>query len=219
LDSSNLVDSQQSGFTSSMSSISSWQIVSSPIARIAAIDNGLSFPFKHPDQWRSYPFGWSWLPCTKVPFSEETRTNFLPKLSDQKFVDDLCFELKKIAMIDADFDEKLFNKQMALLRGQLQNLIEALEMRQSPYELIRKPLIVIYPIDEPHEHGSPESVITSLDHVEQNINGSNEKDHEANDEDYQFYQRRTAGDRNRKSTIKQKWKKILIQVKPLFSWC
>ena len=29
---------------------------------IAAIDNGLSFPFKHPDNWRTCPFYWGWLP-------------------------------------------------------------------------------------------------------------------------------------------------------------
>ena len=26
---------------------------------IAAIDNGLAFPYKHPDAWRTYPYSWS----------------------------------------------------------------------------------------------------------------------------------------------------------------
>jgi hypothetical protein len=30
-----------------------------PKMYIAAIDNGLAFPFKHPDQWRSYPYSYS----------------------------------------------------------------------------------------------------------------------------------------------------------------
>ena len=36
--------------------------------KIAAIDNGLAFPFKHPDNWRAYPYHWAWLPmvCTAL---------------------------------------------------------------------------------------------------------------------------------------------------------
>jgi hypothetical protein len=30
-----------------------WEEVAMPRVKIAAIDNGLAFPFKHPDQWRS----------------------------------------------------------------------------------------------------------------------------------------------------------------------
>lgn len=33
---------------------------------VAAIDNGLAFPIKHPDSWRAYPYHWAWLPCAKV---------------------------------------------------------------------------------------------------------------------------------------------------------
>ena len=29
-----------------------------PIIKIGAIDSGLAFPWKHPDEWRSFPFGW-----------------------------------------------------------------------------------------------------------------------------------------------------------------
>ena len=36
---------------------------------VAAIDNGLAFPIKHPDSWRAYPYHWAWLPCAKVTFS------------------------------------------------------------------------------------------------------------------------------------------------------
>ena len=28
-----------------------------PVLKIGAIDNSLAFPWKHPDQWRSFPFG------------------------------------------------------------------------------------------------------------------------------------------------------------------
>ena len=30
-----------------------WSVIEDPSIEIAAIDNGLAFPFKHPDQWRT----------------------------------------------------------------------------------------------------------------------------------------------------------------------
>ena len=36
---------------------------------VAAIDNGLAFPIKHPDSWRAYPYHWAWLPYAKVDLS------------------------------------------------------------------------------------------------------------------------------------------------------
>lgn len=33
-----------------------WNLVELPEIKIAAIDNGLAFPFKHPDSWRAYPY-------------------------------------------------------------------------------------------------------------------------------------------------------------------
>lgn len=70
-----------------------WNLVQSPEIEIAAIDNGLAFPFKHPDSWRAYPYHWAWLPQAKVPFSKETRELVLPQLSDMNFVQDLCDDL------------------------------------------------------------------------------------------------------------------------------
>lgn len=61
--------------------------------KIAAIDNGLAFPFKHPDSWRAYPYHWAWLSQAKLPFSETTRELVLPQLSDHNFVQDLCDDL------------------------------------------------------------------------------------------------------------------------------
>jgi len=34
-----------------------WSIISQPEISIAAIDNGLAFPFKHPDEWRACKCG------------------------------------------------------------------------------------------------------------------------------------------------------------------
>ena len=66
---------------------------SKDVIEVAAIDNGLAFPFKHPDSWRNYPYHWAWLPYAKISFSTEIRTAILPKLSDMNFVQDLCDEL------------------------------------------------------------------------------------------------------------------------------
>lgn len=30
-----------------------WVVVKDPIIKLAAIDNGLAFPLKHPDSWRA----------------------------------------------------------------------------------------------------------------------------------------------------------------------
>lgn len=73
-----------------------WSIVKLPEVKIAAIDNGLAFPFKHPDSWRAYPFHWAWLPYAKIPFSTEIKELVLPLISDMNFVQDLCDELYNI---------------------------------------------------------------------------------------------------------------------------
>lgn len=65
---------------------SDWSLVNMPEIRIAAIDNGLAFPYKHPDSWRAYPYHWAWLPQAKVPFGKETKDSILPLLSDMNFV-------------------------------------------------------------------------------------------------------------------------------------
>lgn len=64
-----------------------------PSITIAAIDNGLAFPFKHPDSWRAYPYHWAWLPQAKIPFGQEIIDQVLPLLSDQNYVEELCHEL------------------------------------------------------------------------------------------------------------------------------
>lgn len=65
---------------------SDWNLVQLPEISIAAIDNGLAFPYKHPDSWRAYPYHWAWLPQAKVPFSKQTKDLVLPLLADMNFV-------------------------------------------------------------------------------------------------------------------------------------
>ncbi|OAD07040.1 hypothetical protein MUCCIDRAFT_120581, partial [Mucor lusitanicus CBS 277.49] len=96
---------------------------------VAAIDNGLAFPYKHPDQWRSYPYGWIAMPDALVnrPFSEATRKQFLPILSDPLWWRDTVREMRALFELDDDFDEKMFQKQMAVLKGQGYNIIRTLK--------------------------------------------------------------------------------------------
>ncbi|KFM74535.1 Phosphatidylinositol 4-kinase type 2-beta, partial [Stegodyphus mimosarum] len=85
--------------------------------KLAAIDNGLAFPFKHPDSWRAYPYYWAWLPIAKIPFSSETCDLVLPQLSDMNFVQDLCDDLHDLFQADRGFDRNVFEKQMSVMRG------------------------------------------------------------------------------------------------------
>ncbi|KAJ3614065.1 hypothetical protein NHX12_017642 [Muraenolepis orangiensis] len=111
--------------------------------RIAAIDNGLAFPFKHPDEWRAYPFHWAWLPQAKVAFSQETRDLVLPRLSDMNFVQDLCEDLYEMFKTDKGFDKTMFERQMSVMRGQVLNLSQALKDGKSPIQLVQMPRVVV----------------------------------------------------------------------------
>lgn len=113
------------------------------LIRIAAIDNGLAFPFKHPDEWRAYPFHWAWLPQAKVPFSEETRNLILPFISDMNFVQDLCEDLYELFKTDKGFDRAAFESQMSVMRGQILNLTQALRDGKSPMQLAQMPFVIV----------------------------------------------------------------------------
>ncbi|XP_054461239.1 phosphatidylinositol 4-kinase type 2-beta [Anoplopoma fimbria] len=111
--------------------------------KIAAIDNGLAFPFKHPDEWRAYPFHWAWLPQAKVVFSQETRDLVLSHLSDMNFVQDLCEDLYEMFKTDKGFDKTMFERQMSVMRGQVLNLTQALKDGKSPIQLVQMPRVVV----------------------------------------------------------------------------
>lgn len=117
--------------------------VTLPSIKVAAIDNGLAFPFKHPDEWRAYPFYWAWLPQAKQPFSDATREVMLPQINDLDFVSDLCDDLKRMFETDKGFDKIFFERQMAVLRGQILNLTQALKEGKSPLQLVQMPPMVI----------------------------------------------------------------------------
>merc|ERR1711992_157429 len=114
-----------------------------PEVDVAAIDNGLAFPFKHPDSWRAYRYHWAWLTYAKVPFSQRIRDLILPKLSDMNFVQDLCDELFNLFETDKGFDRHLAEKQMSVMRGQILNLTQALKDAKSPLQLVQMPVVIV----------------------------------------------------------------------------
>ncbi|XP_047434962.1 phosphatidylinositol 4-kinase type 2-alpha [Mugil cephalus] len=120
-----------------------WVVVKDPIIKLAAIDNGLAFPLKHPDSWRAYPFYWAWLTQAKVPFSQETRDLVLPKLSDPNFIKDLEEDLYELFKKDPGFDRGQFHKQVAVMRGQILNLCQALKDGKSPLQLVQMPPVIV----------------------------------------------------------------------------
>ncbi|CAH8539371.1 unnamed protein product [Schistosoma bovis] len=120
-----------------------WGVVDMPKIELFAIDNGLSFPFKHPDEWRAYPFYWAWLPMAKEPFSDAIKEAVLPLLSDMHFINSLVRDLHNLFKVDPGFDLSTFHKQMSVLRGQVVNLVAALRDSKSPYDLVRMPVLTL----------------------------------------------------------------------------
>ncbi|TPX57200.1 hypothetical protein PhCBS80983_g03989 [Powellomyces hirtus] len=126
------------------------QPTSLPIIQVAAIDNGLAFPYKHPDRWRSYPYGWSFLPASRLPFSPETRIHILHLLTSPTWWRETMEGLEKLFRIDADFSERMWKKQRAVVRGEGYNLVECLRRSEtgslggSPYGLVRRPVVSVF---------------------------------------------------------------------------
>lgn len=113
---------------------------------VAAIDNGLAFPYKHPDQWRSYPYGWMAMPDALInrPFSEATRKQFLTLLSDPLWWRDTVREMRSLFEMDDDFDEKMFQKQIAVLKGQGYNIVRTLlDPHAGPVDLVAMQRVII----------------------------------------------------------------------------
>ncbi|PNS16995.1 hypothetical protein CAC42_4959 [Sphaceloma murrayae] len=115
--------------------------------RIGAIDNSLSWPWKHPDAWRSFPFGWLFLPVSLIgrPFSEATKQHFLPLLTSKQWWSETQIALRQCFEIDADFSEKMFAKQIAVMKGQAWNVVETLKTPDhGPLELTRRQRVCVW---------------------------------------------------------------------------
>jgi len=189
--------------------------------RIAAIDNGLAFPYKHPDEWRSYPYGWAFLPISQIPFSAETRT-LLPLLTSNSWWIETFKGLEKLFRIDPDFDEKMWRNQKAVMRGQGYNLIEVLNrsvlnsVDGSPSGLVKRPVVSVYE----EELNSDDE----FDEFDENID--NEKDWVAlssmNNKHRNNFEMKG---KNMTTSVKRQYQKVkqqfvsFTQNQPCFTWC
>jgi len=144
-----------------------WSMVEEPKISIAAIDNGLAFPFKHPDEWRAYPYHWAWLQQAKVPFSEEIKELVLPSLSDMNFVQSLCDDLYELFKTDKGFDKQAFHKQMSVMRGQILNLTQAMNDGKSPLQLVQMPVVTVERRKKTYGHSNRRSRADSEDTMTQ----------------------------------------------------
>ncbi|KAF2154278.1 phosphatidylinositol 4-kinase type II subunit alpha [Myriangium duriaei CBS 260.36] len=115
--------------------------------RIGAIDNSLSWPWKHPDAWRSFPFGWLFLPVSLIgrPFSEATKQHFLPLLTSKRWWSETQVALRHCFEKDSDFSEKMFARQIAVMKGQAWNVVETLKTPDhGPLELTRRTRVCVW---------------------------------------------------------------------------
>lgn len=121
--------------------------VPQPNIHIGAIDNSLSWPWKHPDAWRSFPFGWLFLPVDLIgrPFSQKTRDHFLPLLTSSAWWSQTQLALRRIFQMDPDFQERMFERQIAVMKGQAWNVVETLKTPDhGPLELTRRAKVCVW---------------------------------------------------------------------------
>jgi len=118
-----------------------------PTIRLGAIDNSLSWPWKHPDAWRSFPFGWLFLPVSLIgqPFSQKTREHFLPLLTSTAWWSETQLALRHVFIQDNDFKESMFARQIAVMKGQAWNVVETLKQADhGPLELTRRTRVCVW---------------------------------------------------------------------------
>ncbi|KAF5348627.1 hypothetical protein D9758_006851 [Tetrapyrgos nigripes] len=118
-----------------------------PHIHIAAIDNSLSFPHEHPQGWRSYTYGWLYLPVSiiGIPFSEKTRNHFLPLLTSKAWWEETTYQLQKLFAVDPDFHPKMFRRQLAVIKGQALNIVQSLKHAdEGPLELTRRKKAMVW---------------------------------------------------------------------------
>ncbi|GAA5933140.1 hypothetical protein JCM1841_003689 [Sporobolomyces salmonicolor] len=134
-------------FPSPSSTTAPAPVVSPPHIHLAAIDNSLAFPHEHPLGWRTYTYGWLFLPLSLIghPWSTSTRDMFLPKLIDPSWWSSLKKELRNEFAKDAAFNERMWEKQWAVVKGQGWNLAESLKAEdEGPLELCRRPKKLVW---------------------------------------------------------------------------
>ncbi|KAG6862265.1 hypothetical protein C0995_002196 [Termitomyces sp. Mi166 len=140
-----------------------------PHIHIAAIDNSLSFPHEHPQGWRSYTYGWLFLPVSIIgrPFSERTRNHFLPLLTSKAWWEETAYQLENLFAVDPDFHPKMFRRQLAVIKGQAWNIVQSLKHSdEGPLELTRRKKALVWDdeleiLDDNLESQIPNGPVTS----------------------------------------------------------
>ncbi|KAI6172772.1 Phosphatidylinositol 4-kinase type 2 [Aphelenchoides besseyi] len=112
--------------------------------KLAAIDNGLAFPVKHPEtasRFRQFPFAWASLAWAKKPWNEELSDHLL-NLITPLFLHNLCQELSTLFRHGVN-NRVLVARQLRVFRGQVWNLIESLREGESPSEMVKRVPILV----------------------------------------------------------------------------
>ncbi|KAL9008409.1 MAG: hypothetical protein Q9173_006464 [Seirophora scorigena] len=136
----------QESMTASSRSETPSDSIKRPAISIGAIDNSLSWPWKHPDAWRSFPFGWLFLPVSLIgqPFSQRTREHYLPLLTSKHWWSETQMALRRVFSQDSDFQERMFASQIAVMKGQAWNVVETLKtLDHGPLELTRRTRVCV----------------------------------------------------------------------------
>lgn len=103
--------------------------------------------FANPLQWRSFPFGWLFLPVSLIgqPFSKKTRDHFLPLLTSTAWWSETQLALRRVFALDDDFKESMFARQIAVMKGQAWNVVETLKQEDhGPLELTRRTRVCVW---------------------------------------------------------------------------
>ena len=145
------------------------------------------------------------MPFARIPFLEEVRELCLSKIHNLLFGDELEQELRNIFERDPYFKREIFQQQMEIVRGQMGNVADALDRRQSPCDLVKKDLILIQKeqiierVCEPCATNNPVTSTTVA--FLKSKNGTNERE-----EKFKCC-----------CEVKIKWKKIAVNTHPLCS--
>lgn len=95
----------------------------------------------------SFPFGWLFLPVDLIgqPFSQKTKDHFLPLLTSTQWWTQTQLALRRCFQMDPDFQERMFAKQMAVMKGQAWNVVETLKTPDhGPLELTRRAKVCVW---------------------------------------------------------------------------
>lgn len=79
------------------------------------------------------------------PFSQKTRDHFLPLLTSTKWWSETQLALRRVFSQDSDFQERMFARQIAVMKGQAWNVVETLKTRDhGPLELTRRTRVCVW---------------------------------------------------------------------------